>query len=409
MVQVANLPGWQEVEAQIREGYDYGCAIRQTIHCHPELSGHEHATSALLQQELTSMGYSIATIPHSESFLAYRPSGVQPLFGLRAELDALPIQEATEASPRSETNGVMHACGHDLHMGIALGFAKALSRLDCPSEQVPLFVFESSEEVLPGGAQAILESAAFTQHRPRRMLCFHSEPSLSVGTVGVRAGRYMASGDELHMVVKGRGGHAAMPEKLADPLLAACDLVLQLQAVSGRLAPAQIPTVLTVGRLVADGATNVVPDVVQLEGTFRTHDETWRAQAKELICTIAAGVAKVHDVTIDVHIEDGYPALFNDTSLADTFERLCGQASLVVECQDLDFRMTTDDFAYFAQAMPSLFIRLGVGPTGALHTSSFAPREEAIRVALQLLYLLLGHFSHEDGKGSALQEKKGGR
>lgn len=390
-----SLPGWQEVEPLFDEAYQYGCAVRRAIHCHPELSGCEYDTSARLQRELRSMGYTVESIPQRTSFLAYRQGGAHPLFGLRAELDALPIQEDLGASPRSAVDAVMHACGHDLHVGIALGFAKALALLACPAELVPLFVFESSEEVLPGGAQAILGSTLFAQHRPVRMLCFHSEPMLPVGSVGVRAGRYMASGDELHIAVKGRGGHAAMPERLADPVQAACDLVVQLQAVSGRLAPAQIPTVLTIGRLIAAGATNVVPDEVLLQGTFRTHDEPWRAQAKGLIHTIAEGVAKVHGVSIGVRIQDGYPALFNDAVLADVFRLLCARASRVEECRELDFRMTTDDFAYFAQAMPSLFVRLGVGPTGALHTSGFSPRVESIRVALQLLYLLLGHFALE--------------
>lgn len=369
------------------EAYAFGQRLRRAMHRHPELSGREFASSSLLQRELQAIGYQVESIDGGPSFLAFSPSCNHFRVGLRAELDALPITEQNASALASATPGVMHACGHDMHMGVACAFAYYLSRQ--PERDAGggvLFVFESSEEVLPGGARAILSSASFQRRRPDAMLAFHCDPGWPVGTLASRPGAYMASGDELHFTVRGKGGHGALPQDHDDPLLAAAHLVVALQSVTTRTVPAAVPAVLSIGRFEARGTTNVVPDEVKLQGTFRTHSEEWRAKGKEAIRRVAQGVGAAHGVAIEANIIEGYPTLTNSPALFERAVALQRELHRVTRFETVEPRMTTDDFAYFAQQIPSLYLRLGVGTaSGGLHTPTFCPDEEAIAVALEWL------------------------
>lgn len=375
--------------ALLRESFAFGQRIRREAHRHPELSGRETRTSSLLQQELRELGYSVAVLDGSPSFLAFNSACAHFALGLRAELDALPIQEnPNEKEVVSEHAGIMHACGHDMHMGIACAFAYYLAKADrgTTNSSGVLFIFESSEESLPGGAQAILESEVFKARRPSTMFAFHCDPAWPVGSLASKPGEYMASGDELHFTVRGQGGHGALPQEHDDPLLAGAHLVIAMQSMMTRTVPADIPAVLSVGRFEALGATNVIPDVATLQGTFRAHNEAWRAVVKKNIRAVAQGIGDAFHVDIETRIVEGYPTLINSPELYERASVVSEELTPSVRFERVGLRMTTDDFAYFAQAIPSLYVRLGVGTDGGkLHTATFCPDEEAIGVALEWL------------------------
>lgn len=364
--------------------------VRRTLHRHPELSGKERRSSAYLQGILDERGWEIAPIPHTTSFLAYKTGRLPYTVGFRAELDALPIHEVGSEQTReyaSETPGVMHACGHDMHAALAIGLA--LERDAAEGEGYPnlLLVFESSEEVLPGGAQAILASEAFAAHRPDLMLAFHCDPDWAVGTLGIRGGQYMASGDELWVTVHGKAAHGGLPHTGVDTLLVAAHILVALQSVVARNVPSAESVVLSFGHVACEGRMNLIPAKVRLEGTLRTQSETWRREAKERIAAIVQHTAAAFGATASLEIREGYPPLCNDQRLAERAAQLLTQHGDRVE--PLGLRMTTDDFAYFAQRFPSLFLRLGVGRTGNLHSGEFCPDEGALAHGLSVLPLLV--------------------
>lgn len=365
------------------------------MHAHPELSGQEWATSRYLQQQLQELGWETCPVSASSpSFLAYCSGACVPAWGLRAELDALPVHEATGLPFASQCDGVMHACGHDMHMAIACGMAALASAVGAAN--MPLLVFESSEEKLPGGAQAILSSEHFDSLRPRHMLAFHCDPSLPVGQIGFHEGAFMSSGDEVNITVRGRGGHAALPHQLIDPVVASAHVMLALQTIHSRSVSPFVPSLLSFGNVICHGAHNLIPDEVRLEGTLRTHSEEWRAQAKVLIRQIACASAESLGAKAEVDIADGYPVLYNDPQYMQCI-RACVQTVERVTCVDVPQRMTTDDFAYFAQSLPSAYLRLGVGDAGALHAADFCPDEGALRVALQALIAVAKGVRRPDG------------
>ena len=371
----------------LQEAFTFGQRVRREAHRHPELSGQETRTSAFLQRELHALGYQIETIDGGPSFLAYDVSCTHFTMGIRAELDALPIAEhPVNPEVLSERGGVMHACGHDVHMGVACALAYYLAHTQRPQhrDHGVLFVFETSEEKLPGGALAIARSAAFDRKRPATMFAFHCDPAWPVGTLACKAGEYMASGDELHITVRGRGGHGALPHEHDDPLLAGAHLVVTLQSMMARALPPGVPAILSIGRFEALGATNVVPDVVEMQGTLRTHSEEWRAKIKENIRTVAKGIGEAFNVAVEPTLIEGYPTLFNDPGLFSKALDVGSRMRRPARFETVGLRMTTDDFAYFAQTLPSLYVRLGVGTTsGHLHTATFCPSEESIAVALE--------------------------
>lgn len=381
----------------LREAIAFGQRVRRAVHRRPELSGLEWETARLLQEELQALGYSVAPIGGGASFLAFDPACTRFTLGFRAELDALPIAENHAADKvTSEREGVMHACGHDMHMGIACAFAYLLAAHRSAESRGDgvLFVFESSEEVLPGGARAVLESEAFAVRRPATMFAFHCDPAWPVGTLASRAGEYMASGDELHFAVRGRGGHGALPHEHDDPLLAAAHLVVALRSMMGTTLPAEVPGVLSIGRFEALGATNVVPDTASLQGTLRMHNEAWRAAVKENIHRVAKGVGEAFHVEVQTRIVDGYPTLTNSPRLYAEAQAVASGMTRGVRFEQVGLRMTTDDFSYFAQAIPSLYVRLGVGPeSGNLHTAGFCPDEGAIGVGVEWLAAYYQHLT----------------
>jgi len=356
--------------------------LRRTLHQNPELSFQEYNTSAIIKERLNLLGienHSVAGTGVYGLIRCGKPNA--DVIALRADMDALPVTEATGLSFASQQVGVMHACGHDIHTTCLLGAAELLLKFKTSLTNDILLVFQPAEEVLPGGAIKIIEEGLFDRYKPKAIFGLHVDPDIPVGKFGFRSGQYMASGDEIYLRVYGKGGHAALPHKLTDTVLAASEIVGSMQQVVSRKAPAGIPTVLSFGRFIADGATNIIPDEVSISGTFRTFDEPWRKQAHTHIAEIAEGIAKAHGASCEVEVRHGYPSLYNDPSLTElstvTLASLFGPEAIT----SLDLRMTTEDFSRYSLLFPSLFFRLGVAgekAPGRLHASNFYPDEEAM-------------------------------
>ena len=366
--------------------------IRRYLHAHPELSFQEKQTSAYISGYLKKWG-----VEHQTGVGGYGIAGVirgknpgKKTVALRADTDALPIVETRPVEYKSQHPGVMHACGHDVHTTCLLGTVKILHELKEAFEGTVKFLFQPGEEKFPGGALPMIEAGVLENPKVEVMLGQHVFPDLEAGKAGFRSGMYMASTDEIHLYFRGKGGHAALPDKLNDTVLAMAETLVSLQSVVSRAAPPAVPSVLSFGEVHAYGATNVIPSEVEAHGTFRTFDETWRDKARRLIATKAQAVAAAHGCRCEVKIDKGYPFLKNDPEVTASARRAAeaflGKENVV----DLDIRMTAEDFGYFAQAVPSCFYRLGTrnetkGITAGLHTPEFDVDETSIETGTGLM------------------------
>ncbi len=366
--------------------------IRRHLHAHPELSGMEKETSAFIARNLTKLG-----IPFRDNVGGYGivadinglDAGVACV-ALRADMDALQITEANDLPYRSKNDGVMHACGHDAHTAALLGAARILTELKERFHGTVRLIFQPSEEKFPGGAKAMIEAGALQDPLPQFIFGAHVATEMDTGTAGLRSGPYMASTDEVYLTVKGKGGHAATPDHIIDPVVMASGILLALQQVASRLAPPAIPTVLSFGRFIADGRTNIIPHEVYLEGTLRTFDEKWRARAHQHITQIAMKTAESMGGTCEVFIDKGYPSLVNDTEASAIVKKLATEYLGAINVENLETRMTAEDFSYYARQVPACFYRFGVrnekkGITANLHTPEFNIDEKSLELASGLM------------------------
>lgn len=365
--------------------------IREHLHAHPELSFEEVETSKFLIEKLKGWGISIDQRWVKTGFSVVIDSNREgPCIALRADLDALPINEKTNAAYKSQNPGLMHACGHDVHAACLMGVAKILNDLKEHWKGKVILFFQAGEEKLPGGASLMIEEGIMEKYQPQRMIAQHVYPEMEVGKVGFRAGMYMASADEIYIKVKGKGGHAALPHKNIDPIVIAAQLITSLQQVASRCAPPSIPTVLSFGKITGMGATNVIPDEVDIEGTLRTMDEHWREVYHKRIIEIAKSTAEAHKAECLVDIKKGYPFLVNDASATEVSRSAASQYLTSDKVEELGFRMTAEDFAYFSQHCPVCFYRLGVGNESkgivqSVHHPEFDIDEEALEIGMGLM------------------------
>jgi len=306
---------------------------------------------------------------------------------LRADMDGLPVHEKNDLPFKSQNEGKMHACGHDLHMSALLGASRILHSLRNEFDGKIILIFQPAEEKLPGGANLMLQEGVFADGLPDVIIGQHVMPLLEAGKIGYRPGKYMASTDEIYLTVKGSGGHAAMPWQLTDPVLIAAHIIVALQQIVSRHANPAIPSVLSFGKVEALGATNIIPSEVKMSGTFRTMNEVWRKEAHEKITQMAKAIAAGMGGDCEVDILHGYPVLFNHeeyTRRAVSYsQRLLGEKNVV----DLELRMTAEDFAYFAEKIPGVFYRFGITDaegkySSPLHSSGFMADEEALKTAM---------------------------
>ena len=366
--------------------------LRRHLHSHPELSFKEFQTAAFVAEKLKEIGIteieSKATTGWSALIKGKNPD--KKVVALRADMDALPISEANEVPYKSQNPGVMHACGHDAHTASLLGAAKILNEVRDQFEGTIKLIFQPGEEIIPGGASLMIKDKVLENPRPQYILGQHVMPMIPAGKVGFRSGLYMASADELYLTIKGKGGHGAMPETFIDPVLISAHLLVALQQIVSRVANPKIPSVLSFGRVEALGATNIIPNEVKIQGTFRTLDEAWRAKAHEKMRQIAEGIVEGMGGQLDFEIRKGYPFLKNNPELTarsiDAARDYLGAENVL----DLDIWMAAEDFAYFSQEIDGCFYRLGTrnearGITSGVHTPTFDIEEEALEIGSGLM------------------------
>lgn len=367
-------------------------SIRRHLHAHPELSFNETETAGFVATQLRSYGLSPEEGVAGTGVVAC-VRGKKPdhkILALRADMDALPIQEANDVPYKSVNPGIMHACGHDVHTASLLGTAHILQSVKDQFRGTVKLIFQPGEEKIPGGASLMIKAGVLKKPQVSRIMGQHVMPFIEVGKVGFREGMYMASADEIYITVKGKGGHGATPQLNIDPVLITAHMIVALQQVVSRHADPSIPSVLSFGKVTAQGATNIIPDEVKVEGTFRTMDEPWRARAKELIRQIAQGVAQSMGGSCDVEILTGYPYLENHPQLTKRArqyaEDYLGRENVV----DLDLWMAAEDFAFYSQKIDACFYRLGVrneakGIVSSVHTPHFDIDEGALEIGSGLM------------------------
>lgn len=368
--------------------------MRRHLHMNPELSFQEYNTAAWVEDYLQNkLGLKTQRLAKTGvvALIEGEQKDSNKVVGLRADMDALPITEVNDGRPyRSQNEGVMHACGHDVHTTSLLGAATILNELSHTFSGTIKLVFQPGEEKLPGGASLMIADGVLQNPKPDVMIGQHVMPQIPTGKTGFRPGLYMASTDEIYMTVHGKGGHGAMPHFNIDPVLIAAHIITGLQQVVSRNANPAVPSVLSFGKVIANGATNVIPPEVKLEGTFRTLNEQWRATAHERITQMATGIAQSMGGSVDIEIRRGYPFLHNDEELTLRCKNAASEYLGEPHVEHLDIWMAAEDFAYYSQEVPSCFYRLGVrneekGIVNSVHHPAFDADEDALEDGAGLL------------------------
>ncbi len=368
---------------------------RRYLHQHPELSFQEFETSKYIQKVLDQhqIEYTSGIVKTGIVVLIRGKNPAKKTIALRGDMDALPILEDTNLPFASQNRGVMHACGHDIHTSSLLGCAIILNQLKDKFEGTFKLIFQPGEELLPGGAKLMIEEKVLQNPTVNKIFGQHVYPDLQVGQVGFRSGMYMASADEIYITVIGKGGHGALPNTVIDPILISSHLIVALQQVVSRMAPPDVPTVLSFGYIEGKGATNVIPNEVKIKGTFRTFDENWRADAHQKIRMITENLVASMGGKVDLEIRVGYPFLTNH---AGTTERAKASAEVYLGKEnviDLDLRMTAEDFAYFSQEAEGCFYRLGTSNTaknisGGLHHPKLLLDDDVLKFSTGLMVFI---------------------
>jgi amidohydrolase len=374
---------------------------RRHLHQNPELSFEEYQTSAFVAAALDKLGIGYQKM--ADTGIVALLKGGKPseaVVALRADMDALPITETNDVSYVSKNAGVMHACGHDVHTSSLLGTARILSELKNEFAGTVKFIFQPAEEKLPGGASLMIKEGVLENPKPAAVLGQHVMPLIDCGKVGFRSGKYMASTDEIYVTVHGKGGHGAQPQQNIDPVVITSHIIIALQQIVSRIADPKLPSVLSFGKVIANGATNVIPNEVKLEGTFRTMDETWRAQAHQKMKKMAEGIAEAMGGSCDFNIVNGYPFLVNEEKLTESVRAYAEDYLGKENVEDLDIWMAAEDFAYYSQAADACFYRLGTrneqkGITSSVHTPTFDIDENALSVSTGLMaYIAVKQLGH---------------
>ncbi|KRT17119.1 N-acyl-L-amino acid amidohydrolase [Pedobacter ginsenosidimutans] len=378
----------QELAANI---FNDVVGYRQHIHANPELSFKEFETSLFIKDKLKKWG--IEYTDCANTGVVGLIKGNQPsdkVIALRADMDALPIHEANDKPYRSKNHGVMHACGHDVHTSSLLGTAHILNQMKDEFGGTIKLIFQPAEELLPGGASIMIKEGVLENPKPNYIVGQHVMPMIDAGKVGFRSGIYMASTDELYVTVTGKGGHGAQPHQNIDPVLIASHIIVALQQIVSRNADPRLPSVLSFGKVIANGATNIIPNEVKIEGTFRTLDENWRDEAHKRMKKMAEGMAESMGGSCDFDIHRGYPFLINEEKLtanARAFaEDFLGKENVV----DLDIWMAAEDFSFYSQVTDACFYRLGTGNAAketqySVHTPRFDIDEDALKISTGLM------------------------
>ena len=381
----------QKIKALAAQYKDEFIAIRQYLHAHPELSYQEYQTSQYIQEQLAS--YQIPFSVKASTGVVGIIEGKNPtsrVVALRADMDALPILEQNEVTYKSKNEGVMHACGHDVHTTCLLGAAKILSETKGDWEGPVKLIFQPGEEKNPGGASLLLKEGVLENPKPSCIFALHVNPQLEVGKVSFRGGKVMASADEIYITIKGKGGHAAAPHLTADTILIASHLVVSLQQIISRKNNPFLPSVLSITSFNGGFTTNVIPTEVKLMGTFRAMDEEWRFKAHDLIRKQTTELVSALGGEVDLHMDVGYPTVYNHEALNDYAKAVAENYMGTDKVEETEMRMGAEDFGFYAQQVPGCFFRLGTGNkekgiTSGVHTPTFNIDEKAIEIGMGMM------------------------
>lgn len=376
------------VKNLVNDVFDNAVEIRRHLHSFPEISGQEFLTAKFVKEQLLHFGVVNISDVTETGFVAeiFGKNPEKKVVAIRADMDALPILENNNVSYKSQNEGVMHACGHDVHTANLVLCAFIFNQLKEQFEGTVQLVFQPSEEKIPSGAARMLEAGVFNNRFPDAMIALHVDPSIPVGKIGYRCGMMSASADECYITVKGKGGHGAYPSQFINPIMMASQMMLDFQDIQH----SSIPTVITFGKIEALGKTNVVPEFAKMEGTIRTFDETWRSEIHKQMINKAESIAETYGGEVDVNILVGYPVLKTDTAFTlrckAYLEDFFGADCMI----ETPMRMGADDFSYFSQKIPSTMLRLGTrneekGIISPLHTNSFNVDEEAMKYGIASL------------------------
>ncbi len=389
-----------DIQAFIREKsteiFEKVRGYREHLHANPELSYQEHETMKYVSQALTAIGVEHNSGVGDTGVVAMirgsHHSEAMPCFGLRGDLDALPIQEENDVPYKSTKDGIMHACGHDVHTSVLLGAAEILFELKEELPQPVKLIFQPGEEKNPGGATLMIRDGVLQNPTVERMAALHVFPDMEVGNVGFKEGIYMASCDEVYITIHGKGGHGATPHRCIDPIMIGANMLQTLQQVVSRKCDPKTPCVLSFGHFEALGATNIIPSTAHLKGTFRTMNEEWRAEALKLIQQTAEDIAKASGGRAEVNISKGYPYLENDPETTQRMQVVAKEFLGEEHVHELPIRLTAEDFSYYSQEVPVCFFRLGVrneekGIVHGVHHPRFDIDQKSLKFGVQMMAL----------------------
>ncbi len=365
--------------------------VRHHLHAHPELSYEEFETSRYIQQQLTGLGIPFevkATTGVIGLIEAKEPAS--RIIALRADMDALPITEQNNVAYKSLNEGIMHACGHDVHTTCLLGAAKILKELKSEWKGTVKLIFQPGEEKNPGGASLLIKEGVLQNPAPQKIFALHVHPGMEVGTFSFRGGMVMASADEIYISIKSKGGHAAAPQFTADTILIASQLIVSLQQIISRNNDPFNPSVLSICSFQGGNSTNVIPSEVKLMGTFRAMNEAWRFIAHDLIIKQSKELVQAMGAEIDIRIDVGYPFVLNDVALSKTAAIAAASYAGAENVSETELRMGAEDFGYYSHLIPGCFFRLGVGNkakniSSGVHTPTFDIDEQAIEHGIGMM------------------------
>lgn len=379
----------------LSQKYSQECIeIRHHLHANPELSYKEFETSKFIQRKLREWGIAFEIMAGTGVVgLIEGNNPKKRVIALRADIDALPIKEANQVDYVSRNEGVMHACGHDVHTTCLLGAARILKETNKEWEGTVKLIFQPGEEKNPGGASLLIKEGVLNNPAPQVIFGLHVHPHLETGKLSFRSGQVMASADEIYITIKGKGGHAASPHLTADTILIASQLVVSLQQLISRNNDPLSPSVLSITSFQGGFTTNVIPSEVKLMGTFRALDETWRSKAHELIRKQAVGLVEGMGAELDLHIDIGYPSVFNNEQLNAEARKLAEDYLGVENIETTEMRMGAEDFGFYTQKIPGCFFRLGAGNiakgiNSGVHTPNFNIDENAIAIGMEMMACL---------------------
>lgn len=387
----------ERIRLLARQYADEFIAIRHHLHAHPELSYEEFQTSAFVRQQLAKLDIPFQVMAGTGVVgLLKGKHADSRVIALRADMDALPIREENDVPYRSTNEGVMHACGHDVHTTVLLGAARILRELREEWEGTVKLIFQPGEEKNPGGASLMIREGVLKDPEPQAIFGLHVHPGLETGKLSFRGGMVMASADELYITIRGKGGHAAAPHLTVDTILVAAHLVVALQQIISRNRNPLSPSVLSITSVQGGYTTNVIPSEVKLMGTFRAMDEEWRFRAHELIRKQATELVHSMGAEIELHIDVGYPMVYNNEALNQIARAEAQEYMGADRVQETEVRMGAEDFGYYTRQIPGCFYRLGVmniekGITAGVHTPRFNIDEEAIEIGVGMMAWLGSH------------------